>query len=285
MTRCSPASRSATARPGSAVPLVVSARSSTPSIAASIPTRSGRSRRSSGSPPVSRSLETPRPVNTRPSTRELLEGEQLVALEEGVVRTEDLARHAVPAAEVAAVGHRHPQVGQGPARDGRSATTSWAHGTDAGARPSADRTRQERLGPYSGVALPCPRSHPPFRRDPQRPHLRRVGVHGCHPHLTPHHPARPSPRRVAVARRGPGAARPVPPGRVRGHGRRRDRVARHRPAVAPDVAIKLLLPHRAADDVAVARFRVEALATVRATHPNAVRVYDALPATGTTPSS
>lgn len=42
-----------------------------------------------------------------------------------------------------------------------------------------------------------------------------------------------------------------------------------------DVAIKLLLPHRAADEVAVGRFRVEALATVRATHPNAVRVYDA----------
>lgn len=42
-----------------------------------------------------------------------------------------------------------------------------------------------------------------------------------------------------------------------------------------DVAIKLLLPHRAADEVAVGRFRVEALATVRANHPNAVRVYDA----------
>ena len=42
-----------------------------------------------------------------------------------------------------------------------------------------------------------------------------------------------------------------------------------------DVAVKLLLPHRAADEVAVGRFRVEALATVRANHPNAVRVYDA----------
>ncbi len=42
-----------------------------------------------------------------------------------------------------------------------------------------------------------------------------------------------------------------------------------------DVAVKLLLPHRAAQEGAVARFRVEALATVRATHPNAVRVYDA----------
>lgn len=42
-----------------------------------------------------------------------------------------------------------------------------------------------------------------------------------------------------------------------------------------DVAIKLLLPHRAADADGVARFRAEALATVRATHPNAVRVFDA----------
>lgn len=42
-----------------------------------------------------------------------------------------------------------------------------------------------------------------------------------------------------------------------------------------DVAVKLLLPHRASDEMAVGRFRVEALATVRANHPNAVRVYDA----------
>lgn len=42
-----------------------------------------------------------------------------------------------------------------------------------------------------------------------------------------------------------------------------------------DVAIKLLLPERAANADAVERFRAEALATVRATHPNAVRVFDA----------
>lgn len=42
-----------------------------------------------------------------------------------------------------------------------------------------------------------------------------------------------------------------------------------------DVALKLLLPHRSSDETAVGRFRTEALATVRATHPNAVRVYDA----------
>lgn len=49
----------------------------------------------------------------------------------------------------------------------------------------------------------------------------------------------------------------------------------HDTQLARDVAIKLLLPHRAADEDAVERFRIEALATVRATHPNAVRVFDA----------
>ena len=46
--------------------------------------------------------------------RELLEREQLAALEERVVAAEDLLRHAVDAAEVAAVGDRDPQVAQRP---------------------------------------------------------------------------------------------------------------------------------------------------------------------------
>ena len=41
------------------------------------------------------------------------------------------------------------------------------------------------------------------------------------------------------------------------------------------VAVKILLPSRAPDGVASERFQREARATVRATHPNAVRVYDA----------
>lgn len=41
------------------------------------------------------------------------------------------------------------------------------------------------------------------------------------------------------------------------------------------VAIKILLPSRALDSVSSERFQREARATVRATHPNAVRVYDA----------
>ena len=46
---------------------------------------------------------------------ELLEGEQLLALEEAVVPSEDLLRHAVDAAEVAAVGDGDPQVPERPA--------------------------------------------------------------------------------------------------------------------------------------------------------------------------
>ena len=46
---------------------------------------------------------------------DLLEGEELAARQEAVLVAEDLLRHAVHAAEVAAVGHRDPQVADRPA--------------------------------------------------------------------------------------------------------------------------------------------------------------------------
>ncbi len=46
---------------------------------------------------------------------DLLEREQLAAIQEAVLAAEDLFRHAVDAAEVAAVGDRDAQVAQGPA--------------------------------------------------------------------------------------------------------------------------------------------------------------------------
>ena len=46
--------------------------------------------------------------------RDLLERQDLVPRQEGVVGAEDLARHAVRAAEVAAVGDGDPQVAQAP---------------------------------------------------------------------------------------------------------------------------------------------------------------------------
>ncbi len=67
VTRRRPAAASAVALPASSAPLVVRAMSWTPSMAASIATSFSRSRRSSGSPPVSRSLRTPSPAKTRAS--------------------------------------------------------------------------------------------------------------------------------------------------------------------------------------------------------------------------
>jgi hypothetical protein len=59
LTRRSPAAASARAWRASSTPFVVSERSSTPGTSASMRTSAGRSRRTSGSPPVSRTLRTP----------------------------------------------------------------------------------------------------------------------------------------------------------------------------------------------------------------------------------
>ena len=57
--RRSPAATSGSAYRSSRTPFVVSDRSRTPGTAASIPTSTGTSRRTSGSPPVSRTSSTP----------------------------------------------------------------------------------------------------------------------------------------------------------------------------------------------------------------------------------
>ena len=72
-------------------------------------------RRSSGSPPVSRIFATPRVDEELRDARDLLEGQQLRVRQERVVGVEDVLRHAVDAAEVAAVGDRDAQVVQRPA--------------------------------------------------------------------------------------------------------------------------------------------------------------------------
>ena len=71
--------------------------------------------RSSGSPPVRRSLATPTSTAARSDAGDLLEVEQLLAVEEAVVLAEHLLRHAVGAPEVAAVGDRDPQIAEGAA--------------------------------------------------------------------------------------------------------------------------------------------------------------------------
>ena len=110
VTRVRPASASACAFCGSSEPFVVSVSST--SIAASIAIRRSTSRRTSGSPPVMRIFSTPFATNARARRVDLLEVEQLRARQELVVAPEDLLRHAVDAAEVAAVGDRDAQVAQ-----------------------------------------------------------------------------------------------------------------------------------------------------------------------------
>ena len=62
--------------------------------------------RTRGSPPVSRSLRTPRPTNTEATPLQLLERQHL-----GLGQEAHVLGHAVDAAQVAAVGDRQAQIG------------------------------------------------------------------------------------------------------------------------------------------------------------------------------
>ena len=90
----------------SSTPLVVSARSWIPGIAASRRISTGRSRRTSGSPPVTRSLLIPSPTATRTKRSISSKSRISLPLHELHVRL----RHAVEAADVAAVGDADAQV-------------------------------------------------------------------------------------------------------------------------------------------------------------------------------
>ena len=79
-------------------------------MAGSCSTRHKILRRTSGSPPVSLSLRTPRRMKAVATRSSLLEGQNLLFRQKGHV-----FRHAIDAAEVAAVGHRDPQIGDMPA--------------------------------------------------------------------------------------------------------------------------------------------------------------------------
>ena len=114
VTRRSPAAASASAFCGSSVPLVVSA-TSRPPIPTSCSIRISRSRRRSGSPPVIRIFSTPCADERPRQPLDLLEREQLLPVHEPVAAAEDLLRHAVDAAEVAAVGDRDAKVPERPA--------------------------------------------------------------------------------------------------------------------------------------------------------------------------
>ena len=101
--------RTAPRRP-SRTPFVVSARSLIAVLLANMRISTGRSRRSSGSPPVIRTLSTP--SSAKMSTRRLIssKSQNVLARQPGVL----LLRHAVRAAEIAAVGDRQAQIAQRP---------------------------------------------------------------------------------------------------------------------------------------------------------------------------
>ena len=115
--------------------------------AASIAIRSGRSRRTSGSPPVIRSFSTPSATKTRASRSISSKRQDLGARQEREVAAEDLAGHAVGAPEVAAVGDRDPQVVQA------AAEAIELRLARAGRRTAARRDRRlDRLGDRAVVA-------------------------------------------------------------------------------------------------------------------------------------
>ena len=157
-----PASASACAFCGSSEPLVVSVRS-TPSAASCSISRS-RSRRTSGSPPVSRILRTPPVDEHARDARDLLERQQLLPVEEAVVAAVDLLRHAVDAAEVAAVGDRDAEIAKRPAEGvehvhayERYAALTGCAGACAARPPRRHRRlgRDVRAGEGRGRALPA----------------------------------------------------------------------------------------------------------------------------------
>ena len=115
VTRVRPASRRLRAFFASSAPLVVSVRSMSPSFA-SISTRRSMLRRRSGSPPVSRSFVTPWLDEDARDAGDFLERQELGARQELVVGAVDLLRHAVDAAEVAAVGDRDAEIAQAAGR-------------------------------------------------------------------------------------------------------------------------------------------------------------------------
>ena len=107
-SRCRPASRSACACSASRMPLVVSAMSSMPGDRRPASRRAGaRSCRTSGSPPVSRSLLHAQLRHDADEALDLLERQNLAPRLEAHV----LGRHAVEAADVAAIGDADPQIG------------------------------------------------------------------------------------------------------------------------------------------------------------------------------
>ena len=115
MTRWRPAAASASAFWGSSAPFVVSATSRLAERRQALDQHlevAAQERLAARDPDL---LDAVRDERAR-EPLDLLEAEELLAVHEAVAATEDLLRHAVDAAEVAAVGDRDPEVADRPAQ-------------------------------------------------------------------------------------------------------------------------------------------------------------------------
>jgi hypothetical protein len=88
-------------------------------------------RRTSGSPPVRADLADAQADEHARETRDLLEAEDVFVPQKAIARVEHLARHAVHAAKVAAIGHRDAQVVHRPAARVGQRSTVEDRGRDA----------------------------------------------------------------------------------------------------------------------------------------------------------
>ena len=152
VTRCRPASARRCAMRASSAPFVVSVTSLMPGSGARRAISSSTPRRTSGSPPVMRSFSTPIAGERARQALDLLEREQLLTAQELELLAEDLLRHAVDAAEVAAVGDRDAQVAHRPGelvegdghqqqyRAGRSSLAAWRSRSDSASCRSSRST-------------------------------------------------------------------------------------------------------------------------------------------------
>ena len=161
-----PASASACAFCGSSEPLVVSVRSTSScgELRDQALEVAAHERLAAGDPEL---LDAERDEDAR-DARDLLEGEELAPLEEPVVAAEDLLRHAVDAAEVAAVGDRDPEVAQRPAEGvkrvhaGNRSSTNWRKVGRTSRRQEGKQTGQP------GSHRRVPRAHVLNRGDAPR---------------------------------------------------------------------------------------------------------------------
>ena len=118
-------------------------------------------RRTSGSPPVSRTEVTPSAAGHRRHPDDLVEGEQCSAGQEGHA----VLGHAVDAAEVAPVGDRDAQVVVDPAVgvDQRAARSAWPRPGPRAVRAASPSMHRVRRSPRYG--LPGRSAPPPAARD------------------------------------------------------------------------------------------------------------------------